>query len=107
MKVSRRQKGMTLIELICVMGILATAMAFSAPMLSRFFAGRTLAEESRRFLALTRFARSEAASQGLSLELRVKPTEGLYGLSPQSPHEDFDEIEYEPVSYTHLTLPTN
>lgn len=76
------QRGFTLIELIFVMALLATVMAIAAPKLSRFVQGRDLTEESRRFLALTRYARSEAVSQGIPMALWIAPAENRYGLRP-------------------------
>ena len=77
------RKGITLIELICVLAILSAVMAASAPRLAQFFAGRSLAEECRRFLALTRYARSEAVSSSVIMELWLNPGSGMYGLRPQ------------------------
>ena len=76
-------RGMTLIELILVMAVLATVLAIAAPSLSRFFSGRDLKEEVRRFVALTKFARSEAVSRGVMMELWIDPDQRAYGLRPQ------------------------
>ncbi len=76
-------KGITLMELIFVMALLATVMAIATPTFSRFFGGRTLEEESRRFLALTRYARSEAISRSVMTELWIDPSSGRYGLNSQ------------------------
>ena len=75
--------GFTLIELILVMALLSTLMAISAPKLSRYFTGRTLNEETRRFLALTRYGRSEAIGRAVTMELWIDPDQGTYGLEPQ------------------------
>jgi prepilin-type N-terminal cleavage/methylation domain-containing protein len=95
-KRSRHVRGLTLVELIVVMAMLATVMAISTPVLSRFFRGRTLEEEARRFLALTRYARSEAISRSVLMELWINPEMGVYGLSPQSGYEldDRKRIEF-------------
>lgn len=77
-------RGMTLIELILVMGLLATVMAIATPKLTSFFAGRRSTEEIRRLLALTRFARSEAIAQSTPMELWVDPRNRAYGLRPQT-----------------------
>jgi len=90
-------RAMTLIELIVVMGLLATVMAFSAPVLSRFFRGRSLTEEARRVLALTRFGRSEAISRSVPMELWLNPTVGSYGVRPQAGYESEDAGK--PVEY--------
>jgi len=50
LRLSSGRRGLTLIELILVMGLLAMVMALAAPRLSRFFEGRTLQEEARRLL---------------------------------------------------------
>jgi prepilin-type N-terminal cleavage/methylation domain-containing protein len=75
-------RGFTLIELVVVMMLLTTALAVCAPRLSNFVRGRKLTEESRRFLALTRYARSEAASRGVPMDLWLDPQAGKYGLEP-------------------------
>lgn len=80
-----RKNGFTLIELILVMALLATMMAIAAPSLSRFFAGRGLEEETRRFLSVTRFARSEAISAAVTIVMWIDPEEGAYGISPRDP----------------------
>ena len=96
MKRSRHVRGLTLVELIVVMAMLAAVMAISTPVLSRFFRGRTLEEEARRFLALTRYARSEAISRSVLMELWINPELGVYGLSPQSGYvfDDRKSIEF-------------
>jgi len=83
-------RAMTLIELIVVMGLLATVMAFSAPVLSRFFRGRSLTEEARRVLALTRYGRSEAISRSVPMELWINASVGSYGLRAQAGYESED-----------------
>ena len=82
MKQKLLERGFTLIELIFVMALLAGVMAMAAPQLSRFVQGRDLREESRRFLALTRYARSEAVSQGIPMSLWIEPVGNRYGLRP-------------------------
>lgn len=72
--------GFTLIELICVMAILATIMAVSAPSFSNFFRGRNLEEETRRFLALTRYARELSVSAAANVELWIDVENGRYGV---------------------------
>lgn len=71
---------MTLIELIVVMALLATIFTMAAPKMSAFFRGRALTEETRRFIALTKLARSEAVSRSVPVELWVDPELGAYGL---------------------------
>ena len=101
MKRITNNQGFTLIELICVMAMLAAVMTFSAPMLGRFFSGRSITEESRRFIALTRYARSEAISRSVLMELWIEPASSIYGLKPQ--------VEYSstPSRSIEFTLPEN
>ncbi len=76
------RKGFTLIELILVMAILALIMALVLPSVSRFSKGRSLVEESRRFLALAAYGRSEAISLAVPMELWLEPESGIFGLEP-------------------------
>ncbi|MFH1742607.1 MAG: GspH/FimT family pseudopilin [bacterium] len=92
MKRLRYGHGFTLVELIVVMGVLATVLALSAPRLSRFFHGRTIEEEARRVLALTRYARSEAISRSAPMELWIDIRLGEYGLAPQMGYE-FEDMK--------------
>ena len=73
-------------ELIVVMALLAVVFAVVSPFLSSFFKGRDLENEARRFLALTRYGRSQAVSLGLAMELWMDPSMGEYGLQPQDPY---------------------
>lgn len=93
----RNSKGFTLIELICVLAILAAVISVSAPSLFGFFKGRSIQEESRRFLALTRYARSEAISSSVPFELWIDGTSGNYGLRRLVTYGEEEEfpIEYQ------------
>ncbi len=71
---------MTLIELIVVLALLATVLAVAAPSLSRFFRGRHLDSEARRFLALTRYGQSRAVSEGVPMVLWIDAEARTYGL---------------------------
>ena len=71
----------TLIELILVMTLLAIVLAVSSPALSKFFKGRGLDNESRRFLALTRHAQSRAVSEGVPMVLWFDPEARTYGVN--------------------------
>jgi prepilin-type N-terminal cleavage/methylation domain-containing protein len=96
MKRRSKAQGMTLVELILVMLVLATVLAISAPTLSRFFKGRALVEESRRMLALTRYGRSQAIALCVPMQLWIDAETGQYGLEPDPGYEIEDEkpIEY-------------
>lgn len=75
------QSGFTLIELILVLALLALVLAVSAPSLSKFFKGRSLESEARRFMALTRHAQSRAVSEGVPMVLWFDSKQRLYGLN--------------------------
>jgi type II secretion system protein H len=77
----RIRAGFTLIELILVMALLAVVLAVSAPSLSRFFKGRSLDSEARRFMALTRAAQSRAVSEGVPMVLWLETKSRAYGLN--------------------------
>jgi len=85
--------GFTLIELILVMAVLAVVLAVSAPSLSRFFKGRGLESEARRFMALTQHAQSRAVSEGVPMVLWLEPKQRLYGLNA-----DTSFIEEDPLA---------
>ncbi len=80
---SRNSRGFTLIELILVLGLLAGVMAIAAPALSRFFSGRALQEETRRFLALARYGSNQAINEGTPMVLWIETELGEYGLRPE------------------------
>ena len=77
----RLQNAFTLIELILVMMLLAIVLAVSAPSLSRFFKGRSLDSEARRFMALTRAAQSRAVSEGVPMVVWLETKSRAYGLN--------------------------
>lgn len=79
----RRHPAFTLVEFILVMGLLATVLAVAAPSLSKFFRGRKLDSEARRFVALARYGQSIAASEGLPMVLWIDRDLGTYGVRPQ------------------------
>jgi len=91
-------RAMTLIELIMVLALLAAVVALAAPSLAPFFRGRALQEEARRLLALTRYARSEAVSSCVPMELWIETQSGLYGLRPQAGYDL--PSEKKPIEFT-------
>lgn len=80
----RNSRGFTLMELILVMGLLVAVLAIAAPSLSRFFSGRSLQEETRRFLALTQYGGNQAVNEGVPMVLWIDPKLGEYGLRPET-----------------------
>lgn len=91
-----RHAGFTLIELILVMTMLVIVLSVSAPSLSKFFRGRTLDSEAKRFLALTRYGQSRAVAEGFPMLLWVDPQEKRYGLQADSSYlpRDDKSLEY-------------
>ncbi|HPS00246.1 MAG TPA: GspH/FimT family pseudopilin [Candidatus Sumerlaeota bacterium] len=77
-----RPEGFTLVELVVVMALLTALVAYATPSLALFFRGREMTEEARRFLALTRLARSEAISRSEPMKVWADPESGSYGLEP-------------------------
>ncbi len=96
MNTESKREGFTFIELIVVMAMLTIVLALSVPSLSPFFKGRTLDEEARRFLTLTRYGHSEAISRGVPMELWVNVNTGEYGLLPRAGYqfENMKPVEF-------------
>ena len=82
--------GFTLIELILVMAVLTIVVSIGAPALSRFFRGRDLDSEARRFLALTRYGQSRAISEGVPMILWFDKNERTYGLKAETTFAEDD-----------------
>jgi prepilin-type N-terminal cleavage/methylation domain-containing protein len=82
--------GFTLVELILVLAVLTIVLSSGAPALSRFFRGRTLDSEARRFLSLTRYGQSRAVSEGIPMVLWIDAEQGLYGLNAEPGHLDVE-----------------
>ena len=81
----------TLIELILVMALMVVVIALLAPSLGNFFRARTLDSEARRFLALARYGRSRAISEGVPMLLWVDAERGAYGLTQEYSYSARDE----------------
>jgi len=75
------------------MALLSAFVAMAAPSLSRFFKGRSVIEEARRFLALTRYAQNQAVSLAIPLEVWNDPRERRYGVAPAPGYEVEPEME--------------
>jgi Tfp pilus assembly protein FimT len=88
-----------LIELICVLALLAISALFVAASMGSFFRGRALNFEARRLLSLTHYAQSRAVSEGVPVILWINPDDSTYGLTVQS---TFNDPEGDPhaVKYT-------
>lgn len=90
------RRAFTLIELILVMAMLLIVIAVSAPTLSKFFRGRAIDSEARRFVSLTRYGQSRAVSEGVPMVLWIDAKQGTYGLQQEVSYTDVDPkaVEY-------------
>jgi type II secretion system protein H len=86
----QQRRGFTLIELILVMLMLIIAVSIVVPSMEKFFGGRSLDSEVRRFIALTRYAQSRAVSEGTPMLLWIDPKAGNYGLQQETGYTDGD-----------------
>lgn len=103
------QTAFTLIELILVMGVLATLAAIVVPRFSSFLKGQDISMEGKRFVALTQAAHNEAVSTGLAQTLWINPNNRTYGLREATGYTDFtnsgriytlgDNLKFELDSY--------
>lgn len=98
--------GFTLIELILVLALLALAAGLAAPHLSTFFRGRTLDNEARRLLALTRYGQSRAVSEGVPVALWIDSAAGSYGLEIVPGFADADDRAVDYASDSGVVLST-
>lgn len=79
------------------MAILIIAVSLVVPTLSKFFNGRTLDSEMRRFLALTHYGQSRAVSEGVPMVLWIDTRRQVYGLKQEpgySTDADSKAVEY-------------
>ena len=83
-------RAFTLIELILVMALLMIVLALSASSLGRFFHGRVLDSEARRFVSLTRYGQSRAVSEGVPMVLWLDTKLGAYGLQQETGYNPVD-----------------
>jgi Tfp pilus assembly protein FimT len=88
-----------LIELICVLALLAISALFVAASMGSFFRGRALNFEARRLLSLTHYAQSRAVSEGVPVILWLNPADSTYGLTVQATFND-PEGDTHAVKYT-------
>jgi type II secretion system protein H len=87
MKHLQSAPGFTLVELIIVMGLLAIVAALSAPLLSNSLRQRNLEDEATRLLAMTEYARDEAASQGIPMVISFDQRAQVIGVEPKTGYE--------------------
>jgi type II secretion system protein H len=87
---ARPGNAFTLIELILVMAMLLIVLGVAFPSLKRFFRGRNLDSEARRFLSLTQYGQSRAVSEGFPRVLWIDARRRAYGLQTQAGYTDSD-----------------
>jgi type II secretion system protein H len=87
------RRGFTLIELVLVLVLLTIVISLVIPSLNKFFGGRTLDSEVRRFVALTHYGQSRAVSEGEPMLLWIDPKAGSYGLQDESGYNDDSKAE--------------
>jgi type II secretion system protein H len=83
MKRRRAQSGFTLWELILVMVVITIALAMAAPSLGGWGRSAKLRDVGDQFLAVTRFARSQAIADAQVYRLNIDTTAGTYWLTTQ------------------------
>lgn len=81
-------RAFTLLELVLVLAIIASALAMVAATLSGFARGQRADNAARQFVSLTRWARSQAVTDGVSYRLKVDVAAGQWQLSVQDPATD-------------------
>ena len=79
----RHPRGFTLIELILVLFVLATAAAIAAPSLGRWGRGSRLRDAGDNFLALSRWARTQAIANSAVYRLNVDAQNGRFWVAVQ------------------------
>ena len=83
-----RAGAFTLVEMVLVMGLLCLIFGLAAPSLSRSFHQRNLNAEATRLLAVTEYARDEAASQGVPMVVWIEPQSGRFGARAKAGYEN-------------------
>jgi prepilin-type N-terminal cleavage/methylation domain-containing protein len=78
-----RGSGFTLLELVLVMLLLTIIMATAAPSLSNFARGRKSKDAAQNIVALARYARAQAISEGVTHRLHVNVRDGSYWITRQ------------------------
>jgi len=73
-----------LLELVLVMVIICTVLGMAAPSLRGFFASRQTIDAGAQIVALTQYARTEAASEGRGYRLNLDAETGKYWLTAQA-----------------------
>ena len=94
----RQPHAFTLLELVLVLVILAAAMAVVAPSLRGWSRGAKVRDAGDQFLAVTRWARSEALANSQTYRINIDSRQGTYWVTVQdgmnfiSPGTEFGRI---------------
>jgi prepilin-type N-terminal cleavage/methylation domain-containing protein len=78
-----QNRAFTLIELILVMVVVSVVVSLASPRLRGFFVSRQTADAASMVLSLTKWARSEAISQGRPVRLNIDSAGGECWLTVQ------------------------
>ena len=87
----RRQHGFTLLELVLVMMIVMAALALAAPSMGGWGRTTKVRDAGDQFLAVTRWARSQAIADARIYRLNIDSDAGRYWLTMQE-GETFVEL---------------
>src|SRR5450432_1650199 len=91
MKNRAAHSAFTMIELILVMFVIATALAIVAPSLRGWSHGMNVRNSADEFISLARLARSQAIADATTYRINIDVNAGQYWLTQQS-GADFVEI---------------
>ena len=78
------RSAFSLIELMLVMAILAIALAMMVPTLHGFGTGRRVEHTANQMVALARWARTQAITQGVAFRFNLDPAQGTYWLTVEN-----------------------
>ena len=91
---ARRAGAFTLVELILVMALLVIAVSLVMPTMAKFFGGRALDSEVKKFMALMHYGQTRAVSEGVPMVLWVDTVHNSYGLRQEATFgRDRDAVE--------------
>src|SRR3954454_10901433 len=74
----QHSRGFTLLELVLMMAILAILVTMAVPAMRGFGHGREAGDCAAQMVALTRWARTQAVTRGLTYRLNVNPQDRTF-----------------------------